>query len=98
MTGNRRRMTYSIIAVSIVIIVCVAWFWKHPLNATTEIEQSVKQQTNQSTVATVGVPVIHFPEPSYDFGTITQGDKVTHTFIVQNTGDKPLKLIKAKGS
>lgn len=43
-------------------------------------------------------PSIHFPEPSYDFGSISQGDKVSHTFVVQNKGDEPLKLIKAQGS
>lgn len=43
-------------------------------------------------------PVVHFPEPSHDFGTIPQGEMVSHTFIVRNVGDEPLKLIKAKGS
>ncbi len=43
-------------------------------------------------------PVIYFPEPEFDFGNISQGDKVSHVFVVQNKGDEPLKLIKAKGS
>lgn len=43
-------------------------------------------------------PVIHFPEPVHDFGTIARGSNVTHIFKVQNTGDAPLQLIKAKGS
>jgi hypothetical protein len=37
-------------------------------------------------------------EPDHDFGTIIQGSKVKHVFKVQNIGDAPLKLIKAKGS
>ncbi|HDL03485.1 MAG: hypothetical protein DRP46_05525 [Candidatus Zixiibacteriota bacterium] len=45
-----------------------------------------------------GIPMIYFPETSFDFGTIKQGEKVTHTYIVKNNGDGPLKLIKAKGS
>ncbi len=45
-----------------------------------------------------GGPKIFFPETSFDFGTVSQDSKVTHTFIVRNTGDAPLKLIKAKGS
>jgi hypothetical protein len=43
-------------------------------------------------------PSIHFPEPSYDFGSIAQGAKVSHRFVVQNTGDEPLKLIRAHGT
>ncbi len=43
-------------------------------------------------------PKISFPEISYDFGTINQGEIVSHTFVVKNTGDAPLELIRAKGS
>lgn len=53
---------------------------------------------NPAPVHTTGGASIYFPEPSHDFGNIVQGDKVSHTFIVQNYGDEPLKLIKAKGS
>jgi len=102
---NSHRMIYATIAIIIIIIVCVAWFWKHPFNTTTEIKASIEQPASQDILAdnlpvetTSGGPVIHFPDPSHDFGTISQGDKVTHTFVVQNRGDKPLKLIKAKGS
>ena len=44
------------------------------------------------------VPEIFFPEPTHDFGTAPQGEKVSHEFVVKNTGTAPLKLIKAKGS
>ncbi len=43
-------------------------------------------------------PVIFFPEPLHDFGTIARGSKVSHNFKVFNNGDAPLRLIKAKGS
>ncbi len=52
---------------------------------------------NETTSSTRG-PLAHFPETLHDFGTIVQGEKVSHTFIVKNVGDEPLKLIKAKGS
>jgi hypothetical protein len=45
-----------------------------------------------------GGPCVYFPEPTFSFGTIPQGTSVSHTFKVQNVGDKPLKLIRAKGS
>ncbi|MBD3234384.1 MAG: DUF1573 domain-containing protein [candidate division Zixibacteria bacterium] len=43
-------------------------------------------------------PIIHFPEETYDFGDLTQDTTVFHVFKVQNVGNAPLKLIKAKGS
>jgi len=48
--------------------------------------------------STTGGPQITFPESEFNFGTIAQGAKVSHTFVVKNTGDAPLKLIKAAGS
>jgi len=45
-----------------------------------------------------GAPKIFFPETTHNFGTVAQGEKVTHEFVVKNNGDAPLKLIKAKGS
>ncbi|MFH1892923.1 MAG: hypothetical protein ABIK83_09625 [Candidatus Zixiibacteriota bacterium] len=41
---------------------------------------------------------IFFPEIEYDFGTAGRNATLTHVFKVQNKGDAPLKLIKAKGS
>ena len=35
---------------------------------------------------------IYFAETSYDFGDITQGDRVEHTFEFENTGNEPLIL------
>jgi hypothetical protein len=42
------------------------------------------------------VPIITFDELKHDFGTVPQGSNVTHVFAVHNTGEAPLKLIKAK--
>jgi hypothetical protein len=39
-----------------------------------------------------------FSESSFDFGTIQEGDKVTHVFKVTNTGSNPLIISSAKGS
>ncbi len=35
---------------------------------------------------------IIFKEKSIDFGDISQGDKVEHTFVFENTGDAPLVI------
>lgn len=41
---------------------------------------------------------ISFETPSFDFGTITQGEAVQYVYKFTNTGDKPLIISKAKGS
>jgi len=63
--------------------------------------QSTAQMTqagDDTDQTATGTPKIFFPETIHDFGTVMQGDKVTHKFVVKNVGDAPLKLIKAKGS
>jgi hypothetical protein len=56
---------------------------------------SVQENTGD---AAEGTPKIEFPEMSYDFGTVVQGAKVSHTFAVRNAGSGPLKLIDVGGS
>jgi hypothetical protein len=41
---------------------------------------------------------IKFDEMKYDFGEITEGDKVHHTFTFTNTGSNPLLITNAIGS
>ncbi len=39
-----------------------------------------------------------FEETEFNFGTVTEGEKVSHTFTFTNDGDEPLILSNAKGS
>ena len=39
-----------------------------------------------------------FSEKLYDFGVIAQGDTVEHTFVFENKGTQPLKILSARGS
>lgn len=41
---------------------------------------------------------IKFESDSHDFGTIDEGDKVSHKFAFTNSGDEPLIINSAKGS
>ncbi len=41
---------------------------------------------------------ISFAENAWDFGTIDEGDAVTHIFKFTNTGDNPLIIDRCKGS
>lgn len=44
------------------------------------------------------LPAFEFAETEFDFGTINEGDKVSHTFKFKNTGEAPLIIQSAKGS
>src|SRR5690625_4939798 len=41
---------------------------------------------------------IKFDETNYDFGEMKEGDVVQHEFTFTNTGDAPLKVLKARPS
>jgi len=43
-------------------------------------------------------PKIEMKEKVFEFGTINQGDKVTHEYVFTNTGKTPLEIRKVKGS
>jgi hypothetical protein len=43
-------------------------------------------------------PVMTFDESTYDFGTISQGERVKHTYYFTNTGKSPLVIHSAQGS
>lgn len=82
-------------AVAIILSFCLI----SPDTYTQGIPESPTIADNGGNAAdSTGIPVIYYPETSFDFGTIKQDEKVTHTYIVKNNGDAPLKLIKAKGS
>jgi len=44
------------------------------------------------------LPEIKFEEEEYDFGKITQGEKVSHSFRFKNIGDRNLIISGASGS
>lgn len=101
----RRRLLPAISSLVASIIVVAIWGGLHPSGVKAGAEFSVASSPDrlamndaQSPSADTGGPAIHFPEQAFDFGTVPQGTKVSHTFAVKNTGDRPLKLIRAKAS
>ena len=58
---------------------------------------TLQAQTNQPTTDTK-YPVIKFEEPKFDFGTLHEGDVVTHVYKFKNTGDAPLIISRIKAS
>jgi phage tail tube protein FII len=65
------------------------------LAATSAFAQQ-KPATKTVPAATQATPVsgaqITFEKTKFDFGTVTEGDKVEHTFAFKNTGTEPLIL------
>ena len=54
---------------------------------------------NQANQAPAGpTTTIDFAENSFDFGTVTEGEKVSHVYKFKNTGNEPLVISNAKGS
>lgn len=45
-----------------------------------------------SLIAVANAPVIDFEEESFDFGTINEGDSVSHTFKFKNVGKSSLQI------
>ncbi|MBK7410632.1 MAG: DUF1573 domain-containing protein [Saprospirales bacterium] len=51
-----------------------------------------------ATVPTGPTTSVQYSETEFDFGTIDQGDLVTHEYKFKNTGNEPLIINSAKGS
>jgi len=90
-----RRCSFSIIGAVIVLTIVLISF---PGSNSTVYAGDDAAVDSAQAVDSSGSPTIFFPETIYDFGKVAQGEKVTHEYAVKNTGDAPLKLIKAKGS
>lgn len=61
------------------------------------------QNPNVQQPATPAVPAgpttsMSFDETTYDFGTVAEGEMVSHTYTFTNTGEETLVLSDAKGS
>ncbi|MDF2438968.1 MAG: hypothetical protein K0Q95_3344 [Bacteroidota bacterium] len=55
--------------------------------------------TASDVVAPAGsAPVMTFSEEKHDFGKITQGEKVTYSFVFKNNGGSDLVISSAQGS
>jgi hypothetical protein len=44
------------------------------------------------------LPILNFDKLDHDFGTVKEGDKVSYTYKVKNTGDAPLIIQNAQPS
>lgn len=56
------------------------------------------QPANNVAVPSGPTTAMAFAEETFNFGTVTEGEMVTHTYSFTNTGDNPLIISDAKGS
>lgn len=83
----KRVFLSSVVAVSMMLTACGGG------------EQSTDQSQQEITTENVeSTTTIAYAEEVFDFGTITEGEKVTHVFNFTNTGDADLVIVSAKGS
>ena len=59
---------------------------------------TVETKSNELVESKSTRPVIDFESKSFDYDTVAQGDKVTHTFRFTNSGDADLIIKKAEAS
>ncbi|WKN33421.1 DUF1573 domain-containing protein [Porifericola rhodea] len=72
---------------------------KAPASKSAALTSQISQTETSTTSAPTGeVPKFDFEESSYDFGSITEGDVVEHTFKFTNTGEAPLVIQSASAS
>jgi len=73
-------------------------------DARNAVEQGAQPATNAPTTAVQpNVPAgptttVNWNEMEFDFGTVAEGEKVSHTYTFTNTGSEPLVFSDAKGS
>lgn len=62
------------------------------------VNSSTSEMEAGSTVNSAEAAVMTFEEDTYDFGTVTSGQKVTYDFKFKNTGKSPLIIASAEAS
>lgn len=99
-----KQFTFAILALGFVMTSCQSGATDAQADARAAVESTTVQPEGAQPVdAGVAVPTgpltsIEFAESSFDFGTVTEGETVEHTFKFKNTGSEPLIISDAKGS
>ncbi len=67
-------------------------------NKTVEPTQQAQPTANEAVVPEGPTTTITFDEERFDFGEVSEGEVVAHTYTFKNTGNEPLIISRAKGS
>lgn len=67
-----------------------------PANPNAAVDPAAEAPTTP--IPTGPTTTMEFAETTFDFGTVQDGEKVSHTYKFKNTGSEPLVFADAKGS
>jgi len=62
------------------------------------LTMSGNTESSEQTISTADAAAIRFDDLNYNFGTITQGEKVTYAYKFKNIGKSPLIISSAEAS
>jgi ribosomal protein L30E len=91
---NMKKIVFAtVIFMSVLISSCDSKNASSKINAS-NLETAKERDAKLS----LGLPIIEFDQTEYDFGTITEGEKVSGVFKVTNTGKVDLIITSVKPS
>ena len=67
-------------------------------NTTPAAPQAPKEPEYQAKAKAMARTTVEFQNETYNYGKVTQGEKVSHQFKFKNTGTEPLVLTRVKAS
>lgn len=79
----------------ILSITCLAFFAACNNNNRAPVETTAVEAEAVSNTAEADAPVFKFEKETFDFGQITEGEKVSYDFKFKNTGNSPLIITSA---
>lgn len=91
---------YSMLA-TFMLIISIACNQEEKTNAETNISTDVIDVPSTASGISIesgSAPFMTFVEEKHDFGKITQGEKVSYSFIFKNTGGSDIVISSAQGS
>ena len=68
------------------------------INQNQHAPQAPRTPEYQSKASSMAPTTVEFANEAYNYGVVTQGEKVTHQFKFKNTGSEPLVLTRVKPS
>lgn len=73
-------------------------FAKSATDSSKPLPPGIRAMQSNETKPEGPLPVIEFDNKTFDFGMVKEGEKVTHTYQVRNTGEAPLIIENARAS
>ncbi|MBD0403371.1 MULTISPECIES: DUF1573 domain-containing protein [unclassified Flammeovirga] len=84
----------SVLALTLLMVACGEK--KSESSSTADATQAKIEEVKQPSAPTGPLAQFKFTEKEFDFGEITEGDKVTHVFNYTNEGEVPLTITNVR--